>query len=318
MLAKNILQKAIVVDDRSGNKRTTQAEELTARRAIKSITYLFFKKGYMQMKINHINKLSIIFCFSFLLATDKERVLKNVIAQTESLMSPSTEYIVSVFNDPRLKEDEAILERFKKKPEKTKTYEQYKKIFINEERIAGGVSFYNTHKELLSKIIKEFEIDPLVLVAIVGVETNYGMKTSEFSVMNSLYTQAVTMPNRSNWATEQIAELLTFCSTNNISPYDLEGSYAGAFGFGQFIPSSFNKLSVDYNKDGKKNPYDWEDVLGSIAHYLVENGYPKNDFNFSHKSKAWSGIRTYNRSDKYANVIIDLRNEISKRIFLLK
>src|SRR6056300_1317423 len=235
MLAKNILQNAIVVDDRSGNKRTTQAEELTARRAIKSITYLFFKKGYMQMKINHINKLSIIFCFSFLLATDKERVLKNVIAQTESLKNPSTEYIVSVFNDPRLKEDEAILERFKKKPEKTKTYEQYKKIFINEGRI-------------------------------VGVETNYGMKTSEFSVMNSLYTQAVKMPNRSNWATKQIAELLTFCSANNISPYDLEGSYAGAFGFGQFIPSSFNKLSIDYNKDGKKNPYDWEDVLGSIAH----------------------------------------------------
>ena len=63
-------------------------------------------------------------------------------------------------------------------------------------------------------------------------------------------------------------------------PFELEGSYAGAFGYGQFIPSSFNKLSVDYNGDGKKDPYDWEDVLGSIAFYLTENGYPKNDFNF--------------------------------------
>ena len=109
-----------------------------------------------------------------------------------------------------------------------------------------------------------------------------------------------------------------FCSENNIDPHDLEGSYAGAFGFGQFIPSSFNKLFIDYNKDGIKDPYNWEDVLGSVAYYLVENGYPQNDFNFSYKSKVWRGIRTYNRSDKYANVIIDLRNEISKRIFLSK
>ena len=109
--------------------------------------------------------------------------------------------------------------------------------------------------------------------------------------------QALNMPNRSKWATKEIAELLIFCNTNNIDPYGLEGSYAGAFGFGQFIPSSFNKLSIDYNKDGAKDPYNWEDVLGSIAYYLTENGYPKNDFNFSHKSKAWRGIRTYNRSE---------------------
>ena len=66
-----------------------------------------------------------------------------------------------------------------------------------------------------------------------------------------------------------------------------------------------------------KDPYSWEDVLGSIAFYLTENGYPKNNYNFSYKSKAWRGIRTYNRSDKYANIIIDLRNEIAKNNFLL-
>jgi len=318
VLAKNILQKAIVVEERFGKKRTTQAEELTARSAIKSKTYLFFKKGYIKMKINHIKKLSIVFCISFLFATDKEQILNAVVAQTGPLKAPTAEYIVGVFNDPRLKEEDAILKRFEKKPEKIKTYQQYKKIFINEARIKSGTKFYSKHKELLARIVSEFEIDPLILVAIVGVETNYGLKTSEFSVMNSLYTQALNMPNRSKWATKEIAELLIFCNTNNIDPYGLEGSYAGAFGFGQFIPSSFNKLSIDYNKDGAKDPYNWEDVLGSIAYYLTENGYPKNDFNFSHKSKAWRGIRTYNRSDKYANVIIDLRNEISKRIFLLK
>ena len=67
----------------------------------------------------------------------------------------------------------------------------------------------------------------------------------------------------------------------------------------------------------KKNPFGWHDVVGSVAFYLVENGYPKNDFNFTYKSKAWKAIRTYNRSDKYANIVIDLRNEIAKNIFLL-
>ncbi len=67
---------------------------------------------------------------------------------------------------------------------------------------------------------------------------------------------------------------------------------------------------------GKKDPFNWEDVIGSVAFYLVENGYPKNDYNFTYKSKAWRAIRTYNRSDKYANIIIDLRNEIAKNIFL--
>ena len=269
------------------------------------------------MKIKLIAKLSIIFYATTLMGADKEQIIKKVVAHTKDQNNPPTEYILNTFEDKRLKIDAGVLERFKNKPEKIKTYEQYKKIFFNDQRINGGVSFYVNNKKLIARVAREFEIDPIVLVAIVGVETNYGSKTAEFSVMNSLYTQAMKMPNRSSWAVKEIAELLIFCSENAVDPFSLEGSYAGAFGFGQFIPSSFNKLSVDYNKDGKKDPFNWEDVTGSIAFYLTENGYPKNDFNFTYKSKAWRAIRTYNRSDKYANIIIDLRNEIAKNIFLL-
>ena len=269
------------------------------------------------MKINHIAKLSIIFYASTLLAADKEHIIKEVIAYTKDQRTPTKEYILNTLEDKRLQVDRGVVERFKNKPEKIKTYEQYKKIFFNEQRIKDGVGFYKKNKTLIAKVAREFEIDPIVLVAVVGVETNYGSKTTGFSVINSLYTQAIEMPKRSTWATKEIAELLIFCSENEIDPFSLEGSYAGAFGYGQFIPSSFNKLSIDYNNDGKKDPYNWEDVIGSIAFYLTENGYPKNDFNFTHKSKAWRAIRTYNRSDKYANVIIDLRNEIAKNIFLL-
>ena len=269
------------------------------------------------MKINLIAKLSIIFYATALLGAEEDHIVKNVVAYTKNQKNLSTEYVLRTFEDKRLQVNKDVIERFKNKPERIKTYEQYKKIFFNEQRIIGGVNFYKKNKSLISQVAKEFEIDPIVLVAIIGVETNYGLKTTEFSVINSLYTQAVKMPKRSSWATKEIAELLIFCSENDIDPFSLEGSYAGAFGYGQFIPSSFNKLSIDYDKDGKKDPFGWHDVVGSIAFYLVENGYPKNDFNFTYKSKAWKAIRTYNRSDKYANIIIDLRNEIAKNIFLL-
>ena len=111
-------------------------------------------------------------------------------------------------------------------------------------------------------------------------------------------------------------EFLVYCKKEEIDPFSVEGSYAGAFGFGQFVPSSFNKLSIDYNQNGKKEPYGWEDVLGSVAYYLTENGYPPKYHNFSFRSKAWHAIRTYNRSDHYANTVIAFRNELSKQLFL--
>ena len=209
-----------------------------------------------------------------------------------------------------------ILQRFNKKPEKIKTYKEYKRIFFTEDRLDEGVVFYFQNKDLLNKIMLEFDIDPLILVSIVGIETNYGKRYAEYTVFNSLYTQIVSLPKRSSWATKELYHLLLYTKEQNISPFQLEGSYAGAFGYGQFIPSSFNKLSIDYSGDNKKDPYNWEDVLGSIAYYLTENGYPENNHNFTFRSPIWRSIRTYNRSDKYANTVIDFRNEISKRIFL--
>ena len=131
-----------------------------------------------------------------------------------------------------------------------------------------------------------------------------------------MYTQVLNLPQRKVWATKELFELLVYCKQAGVDPFELQGSYAGAFGYGQFIPSSFRSLSIDYNQNGKKEPYDWEDVLGSIAHYLKENRYPDDYNNFSFRSKSWQAIRTYNRSDHYANTVIELRNEIAKQVFL--
>ena len=266
-----------------------------------------------------IKTMIIIFCFFFpLLAQGGEnyKAFNRLIKQTDIESFYTVNELRMLFEDPLLQESEEVLERFKRKPEKNKTYKEYKNIFLQEKRIKKGLDFYGEHKNTLKKIMKDFQIDPLIIVAIIGIETNYGTRFAEHSVFVSLYTQASKIPQRRTWATKEMFELLVYCKEEGIDPFSVEGSYAGAFGFGQFVPSSFNKLSIDYNQNGKKEPYGWEDVLGSVAHYLVENGDPPNDYNFSFRSKAWHAIRTYNRSDHYANTVIEFRNELAKQLFL--
>ncbi len=264
---------------------------------------------------------TMIIVFSFLVPLfgqggENYKAFNRLIRQTDIENFYTINELRALFEDPLLQESKIILDRFKRKPEKNKTYQEYRNIFLKEERIKKGVAFFFEHTETLKKITNDFEIDPLIIVAIIGIETNYGTRFAEHSVFVSLYTQASKLPERRSWATKEMFEFLVYCKKEEIDPFSVEGSYAGAFGFGQFVPSSFNKLSIDYNQNGKKEPYGWEDVLGSVAYYLTENGYPPKYHNFSFRSKAWHAIRTYNRSDHYANTVIEFRNELAKQVFL--
>ena len=271
------------------------------------------------MKLTIKTTAYILFSSTFLFAQETGKnyaVFNDLIRHTEIESFYTVNELRRVFENPEVQEIEDVLSRFKRKPEKTKSYKEYRAIFLNEKRINDGVQFFFDNKIIFKKIIQDFKIDPLIVVAIVGVETGYGEIHAEYSVFNSLYTQALNFPQRKVWATKELFELLVYCKETGVDPFALRGSYAGAFGYGQFIPSSFRHLSIDYNQNGKKEPYNWEDVLGSIAHYLKENKYPDDYNNFSFRSKSWQAIRTYNRSDPYANTIIELRNELAKQVFL--
>ena len=159
------------------------------------------------MKLNIKTILYLYFCFSALFSQEKGKnydVFNRLINETKIEEHYSINEIRTIFESPSLKESQEVIKRFNKKPEKIKTYEQYKAIFLTEERLSGGVNFYFEHKELLNKIMVEFDIDPLILVSIVGIETNYGKRYAEHSVFNSLYTQTINFPKRSAWATKEI------------------------------------------------------------------------------------------------------------------
>ena len=193
-------------------------------------------------------------------------------------------------------------------------YRYKKKLFIKESRIVAGVKFYSENKNLVLQVSKEYDVDPFVILSIAGIESNYGRHYKGFTVFNSLYTQIHEMPKRAKWASNELASYLEYCYKDNVDPQSIEGSYAGAFGFGQFIPSSFNRYSVDFDDDGFRRPHDWPDVLGSIANYLRMNGYGANSSDYSKEGDIYKSVFAYNHADNYVMAVLELTEKIRERV----
>ena len=121
------------------------------------------------------------------------------------------------------------------------------------------------------------------------------------------------MPKRAKWASKELASYLEYCYKDGVDPQSIEGSYAGAFGFGQFIPSSFNRFSVDFDGDGVRAPHDWPDVLGSIANYLIKNGYTPGSGDYKKGGDIWKSVYAYNHSDNYVMAVLGLTEKIRER-----
>jgi len=223
-----------------------------------------------------------------------------------------SDYIKKIFLDNRLKFDKEIINRFQNQSEKL-SYEQYRKIFITNDRIKNGVIFYKEKKEILKLVNSKYGVDSFLLVSLSGVESNYGANTSSNLVFTSLHTQ-LHNEKRKSWAEKEMIEFIKYCYENNIDPFSLGGSYAGAFGFGQFIPSSFRAYAVDFDGDEIKEPFEWLDVFASMSNYLIKNGYNKSSNDFSYKTDNWNSIYRYNHSKNYVNVILELRNSIMKEL----
>ncbi len=242
---------------------------------------------------------------------ENDPVLEKVLEKARQLGVPPI-YVRETFSRPEVARREKVIERFNA-PYEAKPYDQYRKIFITPGRIEGGVVFLREKRKLIDAVSRKYGVDPFLLVSLAGVESNYGNSHKEYSVFNALYTIAYNYPRRSSWAAGELAQFLSWCYKDSLDPFSIYGSYAGAFGFGQFIPSSYNHYAVDFDGDGVRRPYDWPDVLGSMANYLVKNGYDSDSTDFSRKSKNWKAIYAYNHSENYVNVILELREEIKKK-----
>ena len=239
----------------------------------------------------------------------QDPVLESIYDEAVKKGIPNT-FLKKTFEQQKITVHNKIPDLFARPYEK-KSWDQYKKIFVTKKRIDGGLKFFKKNEDRLNSLTKRdgIRVDPFIVLSIIGIESNYGLNKGKYTVFSALYTQILLMPKRSKWAKKELVDYLVLCFEDSIPPHSIQGSYAGAFGYGQFIPSSFISYSVDGNKDGKRRPYDWDDVIASITNYLIKNGYPSSEEN---KKSIYKSIYAYNHADNYVKAVLALSEEIKK------
>lgn len=160
------------------------------------------------------------------------------------------------------------------RPAESKTWGEYRPIFLTEKRIEGGVAFMEENAELLEEVAATYGVSPYVITAIIGVETYYGRLTGGYRVIDALATLGFDYPKRGEFFRGQLIEFIRLAGEENLDMDRAEGSYAGAMGMPQFIPSSYRHYAVDGDGDGDRDLWDSRhDVFASVANYFVEHGW---------------------------------------------
>ena len=169
---------------------------------------------------------------------------------------------------------QSILDAIARPAEKTKSWAEYRKIFITPERIQAGAQFWADNEDALRQVSESTGVPMEMLVGIIGVETYFGRITGSFRVLDALSTLAFSYPPRAKFFRRELEEYLLLVREEGMQATDATGSYAGAMGRPQFMPSSYRAYAVDATGDGKRDIWnDWTDVAGSIANYFLEHGW---------------------------------------------
>ncbi len=168
---------------------------------------------------------------------------------------------------------QSVLDAFKRTAESKPWYE-YKALFLTEKRINEGVAFWKAHATELARAERIFKVPASVIVAIIGVETFYGNNMGKHPILDSLFTLAFYHPTRTPFFSKEFANFVKLANQQGWDLTTRQGSYAGAMGMGQFMPSSYLAYAVDFDGDGYKDLFsDPADAIGSVANYFNKHGW---------------------------------------------
>ena len=169
---------------------------------------------------------------------------------------------------------QGIIDAVSRPAERVLTWGEYREIFLDENRIEQGLEFWKTHAADLARAEAEYGVAPEVIVAIIGVETRYGRNKGRWRVLDALSTLAFDYPPRAPFFRRELEAFLLLARDEGRSPTELYGSYAGAMGYGQFIPSSYRAYAVDFTGNATRDIWDDPvDAIGSVANYLAVHGW---------------------------------------------
>jgi membrane-bound lytic murein transglycosylase B len=192
---------------------------------------------------------------------------------TAQKMEPLDVYRLLAKAEPQPK----IIEAMTRPAEKVSPWWQYRERFMTEQRIAEGAQFMLEHRARLEKAHKETGVAPEYVVAIIGVETFYGRITGKYRVLDALSTLAFDYPQRGEFFRSELAQFIQLSREESVDPLTALGSYAGAMGAPQFMPSSYRRYAVDGSDDQQRNLFaDWDDIIASVANYFKAFGWQKN------------------------------------------
>jgi membrane-bound lytic murein transglycosylase B len=172
------------------------------------------------------------------------------------------------------KSQPAIIEAMDRPAEKAKPWFEYRPIFVTERRIREGTEFWIAHRQELDEASVKSGVAPEYLAAIVGVETYYGRMTGSYRVLDALATLAFDYPARAPFFRDELEQFILLTRDSGLDPLTVKGSYAGAMGAPQFMPSNYRRYAVDANADGHIDLWNnWADVCASVGNYLKEHGW---------------------------------------------
>ena len=167
-----------------------------------------------------------------------------------------------------------IIDAMSRPAEKTLQWWEYRAHMLTPLRIDGGVQLWHEHKELLDQIAIEYQVPPEYLIAVLGVETLYGHSTGRYRVVDALATLSFDYPPRTPYFRKELSEYLLLAHEDHFDPLSIRGSYAGAMGALQFMPSSYRRYAVSAQHAARRDLWnDWGDIFASEANYLHQYGW---------------------------------------------
>lgn len=221
-------------------------------------------------------------------------------------------------------------------PPRPGSWSRYRSKFLTGAHIENGVKFWTNNSGMIRKASAAYGIDPEYIVAIIGVETFFGRNTGKTHIFDALATLAFDTQRRSQFFTAELENFLLMTREEGYDPLELTGSWAGAMGLGQFMPSSFRKLAIDFDSDGRRDLWQCNDAIGSVAHYFATSGWRKSEpvaeragsasdatialstYNGNEYWRVYPNfkvIKSYNNSDKYAMAVHQLAQAIKQRYY---
>ncbi len=221
-------------------------------------------------------------------------------------------------------------------PSRPGSWTRYRNKFLTDAHISNGADFWRKNASTIQQASVRYGVDPEYIVAIIGVETYFGRNIGKTPTFDSLTTLAFDTHRRSKFFTSELENFLLMTREEGFDPRQPVGSWAGAMGLGQFMPSSFRRLAVDFNNDGRRDLWHEHDAIGSVAHYFSQSGWQFNSPVAKPSSRAKSPsiielstydgneywhvypnfkvIKSYNNSNKYAMAVHQLAQAIKQRL----